>query len=937
MCIECAHHWKDDVLLAPVVGLPRFSEDTKRIFFPVTCYRELLNKTENQDFTTSLSMALPESFLKFQQEIWLYVFDVVQEESHDMKPVCVLNVVRNTKDAMAFTNGVFSFSSKGLLVGLTSRAKHAIKIWPDFENAPNTLYTCNGTLGCWSPADEYILTWFVDLKSSCMERPPRSCSLWRRNCLSKGSAGEPQKSSIKHNKELWFTEDGDMFWGQFLPNLHNRLGIATCVVNENVTLLLWDAGEGRVMHRLHTGISYDQTQLIQVQAWDKEWIDTQHSYGLHPISVSGDGKWIGVYSSGAKKGTIWDASSGIEILKFSSPDSAMGRESSTEMGMDMLLSRTGNRFLLCSEDEIVLWVTPSLCSFSSEAGVHALALECPEAMGTIGTVICKFSQDGSVLGVCRPYAERMRVWNLEHGLHYSLVREGNSKKLSREFHSQQLLYTTALETTPRDESIYPCTSKWNQFCQFALSQSGERIVTCMADLTLLLWNLSGDKFVLSDTHLPVLKSKYFPAWAVCFSVDKDGSDTIVVCEDTGVLFWVDIKSGEALARKTGGGRERCQFSADGSRGVLVETSQSIHIWDLIERRRLRQVNYKVPVGLTGVLPFGHNVFMSGDRSFAGLPNGVDSLAYGEQGVMCFPDTTDKDLMSVGKVARSVVVTEKPDWIIVDKFMNAEFRILSQATQQPSEIQSKPKEEENAEHATQYPEAIDYHDSEKWKYIWSSEGRSLDSVEELTILNVDGRGTVKMLDGEELLAKQSLSVSSDGRRVACMMENGKVMVWSPFAARGSIPDYNDLVVLKGTPEKEVVLQLLESHGPSALNMPDWTGKTVPFHVINNGDHEIFKILANWAVESGTKMAMNYWSTTHKKNHDHSHGVTTMLDVAVNLRQAIAVEVGVNIWCCKIPCHLLHVPCNSKCAHFGCQLNTAQNSTGCLYIENECILF
>lgn len=891
ICVDCSHHWEDVDLLAPVVGLPQFSADTKQICFPVTSYRDLSQKYPMHKKAWFLNTAIPHAVLKFQQEIWLYVFDLVQDESIDLEPVCVLNAVRNTKDAMFSTTGVFSSTSKGFLVGLTSRAKHIIKIWPDFVNAPKTSYTCRGTHGCWSPADDYILTWAVDLKYSHLDGSARSCSLWRLDCLVSEHDDRDEEQSVKSAKELEFTEDGDIFWAQFIPRLHKKLGVATCVVNEHVVLLLWDALEGRVIHRLQTGISRDQTHFTRLQAWDNEWFSTQHSYGLHPVSVSGDGNWIGVYSSEAKKGTIWDATSGIEVLCFTSPDPSAGNGCSPDVGMDMLFSQTGSRFLLCNENEIVLWLTPSLCSFSTEAGVHALALECPETMGTIAPVICKFSQDGCMFGVCKPYAEKMRVWELEHGLSYVLARKGDALRFSPWELSQRLQRNRTMAFRALDESNLPYANKQTQFCQFAFSRSGQMIVTCMADSTLLLWNLTKEKYELSNVNLPVLKSKYFPAWSVCFSVDKMGSDTIVVCEDTGVLFWVDVKSGKALARKTGGGIEKSWFSADGSRGLLVESSQTVHVWDLITRQKLQQVNYRVPIGTTGSQPFGQNFFMSGNRSFVGIPKGTDFLSYGQRGVMCFPDTTEKDLMKVGKVARSVVVTERSDWIIVDKFIDADTQIFMGETQEKGDIHIRAEEGEDAEFGTYYPDAIDY-GTEEWNYIWRSDVSSLDAVEELTILNVDGKGTTKILKGEGLLAKQSLSVSPDGRRVACVMENGKVMVWSPFAVQGCIPDYNDLVVLKGAPDKEEVLRLLDSHGPCALNMPDWNGKTIPFHVITNGEHEIFKILATWAVKSRTKISLSYCSIAHKKSCDKSHGMTTMLDVAVNLRHAILVEVCVN---------------------------------------------
>ncbi|GMH43794.1 hypothetical protein BSKO_11728 [Bryopsis sp. KO-2023] len=691
---HCAENWQDVSMFAPKVRWPMFSEDATGLIFPVTYFREKKDESgqvERMGELFSSGGGTPRKRTSksdgyvFVPECALIILDTKQAGASrevEMKPMRVLTVAphQDVSD-FEFAWSGFAHQSGGMLAGFNARPFGFMVVWPDMHGPNLGGYQLDGTIGCWSPEDDYVASWNISIKGSSDEKAG-ACYVWCMETIKNEENNLPfNHEFIDHTRRcplvkptaLRDPQGGNVFWADFIPDLHGNLGIATCIIKTHLDIVLWEVETKTILHRLRTGIHRDDTRLTDIQAWDDSWVHVQRSYGLRLITLSGDGRWLGIYSSDASRGSVWDVRSGIEVLSFSVPDELASNEQGDLLGVDMFFSEKGDRFVICSEEKMTVWQTHALGAGCQTAGVSRVALQSADSLLSTGQVQCQFSLDGNMLGVCRAYSLMMSTWDLTDGRMRTLIfpeddSAGNPVTV-RKIRSMLSYERNDLESFRSMDVFETSGGNPSRFCLFAFSMDGKRVATCMADVSVLVWTLAdGDKVIDTPTKIGSLRSKYFPAWAMCFSVDPKGKETIVVCEDSGVLVWLEVEARKVVKRRNGSGLRRARFSLDGMTGVLMPSNQVAHVWDLVNRQRIRTVTFNLWMGPAGPIPFPHNLSTDGNFAFAGINKGVNHLNPGGRFITCTKDTTELDLLNLHKVPRNVVMTDNPEWVVVDEFI-----------------------------------------------------------------------------------------------------------------------------------------------------------------------------------------------------------------------------------------------------------------------------
>ncbi|GMH44506.1 hypothetical protein BSKO_12458 [Bryopsis sp. KO-2023] len=1014
---DCSVNWKHEEMLGPKVRWPVFCRDGTSLMYPVTYFTDMGGDSQgnpSDDETHPNNLAEDESLrgapagLNFRQGCSLFVLDTSRSgpmRGHqEMLASRVMQVAsRNNAPDFAFAWGAFSNSNKGLLVGFNERPSGFITVFPNFEEASDVGYLLEGIVGCWSPMDDYVATWEIETKASSMRQG--GCYLWKvRNfnqsstCLMPEIEGShlfqaPDPSTLKD------PGGGNVYWASFLPDLHGCLGIATCVVKDQLEILLWDVHSQTLLQRLSTDIGRSETRLVDTDAWDNQWVRVQRSYGLGLIASSGNGQWLGVYSADAQKGYIWDARSGIQVLGFSVPAELSKNPNSDTLDMDLHFSWAGDRFLLCSEENMLVWnPRPLGNSAGGLEGISTAVLKSSDKLIDNGQVTCRFSMDGELLGICRSYALVMSVWDLGTGLKYTLLPGATGecsakeiKALLRAKKAQQtrrildkdslyLEHSMNEETAALDDQVSGKDTSSNRyrFCVFGISPHGKRIVTCMGDLSVLLWELEGSAecVVTHSRRIAKLRSKYYPAWGITFSRDPNSQEMVVVCEDTGMLVWIDPHKQVIVSRRQGGGLKRCQFSSDGTRGVLMPSEEEVNVWDLVNRRKIQRLEYKLWMGPSGVVSFPHNISMMGSFAVVGVRSDWRISEQGEGFLTCNPETTEADLKDLARVPANVCMAENSNWVVVDRLVDIRKRgaehpslpLLSDGLLEtsngnevllkeipfvngsasaggesppevaneavfkvepypsipqqvstidegqepvPEEIDVKtppttasgydleavftstskgetdPKDESD-EKKERFPEVGEFYSDDTWQYLLKRTQCQDGATDQLMILDVNGVSEPKILKGRGLQPSKFISISHDGRRVACLGENGGLFVWNVHATEGCLNDWHNLDLAEATTDEKEISRQLDLHGAGLLNYPDHEGLTIPMHAILDRNYELLDWMVSWAMKH--RVPMDLIKEKGVEPDSCTEGkITTALDLSVSKRIPECAEI------------------------------------------------
>lgn len=911
-------------------------------------------------------------------------------------------LVRSGND-FEFASCGFSNSNKGFLAGFHAMPVGFSILWTDLTDASDPGVELLGTLGCWSQFDDYIATWDITTKGS-LGGKTNVCYIWKvedlrvcthlKKCRSTNNVDSIPAVEDTGAITLSDPHGGNIFWVEFVQNLHNALGVAACVVHKTVDVILWEVDSQTCVRRLSTGISRAEIRLTDIAAWDDRWVHVQRSYGLKSLSMSGDGRWLGIFAADAGKGIIWNVNNGTEVVNFAIPENHGVDYLQQLLQMDMLFAKSGGRFALYCQDVVLLWNVPALGTSQDQKGVNRVALPCKDVVGP-GRAVCRFSYDGRMVGMCRAYSLTMMIWNLNEGWSKTLSVENGAYDPADWDSREQYL----------EMCDVPIDGNGRRFCLFAFSKNGDQLATCMGDMKILLWHLEKDGEELQPVRIADLRSNYIPAWEMGFTVDPYEKETIVACEDLGVLVWIDVDARKVEERQHGNGDRRAIFSQDGTRGVLMPSNNVAHVWDLVHRVQLHTITYDVWMGITGPVPFPINISMDGMFAVAGISLEGPLEAGGQVIVKCEPTTTEADLQALDLVPRSVHLTEMSDWVVIDSFCEVAqgvqrskklqghgskslaklvrsskddaylTKIPSATRVQPSfqrttsiynisstsgkaplgypgskfdtlqtSLKSTPEpvgEEEISENGSsnlvsgisrefipflqssrsrsepapavvgadlllgrnnsrklsmtfepqnpfEFPELSEFFTENTWRYLLDYGEETQIPTDSLTFLSISNGACSKVVEGKGLLANKFISTSADGCRVACLSIDNDLIVWTPFASKGMIPDWNDLLVSGMGSSVDTVEALLKEHGPGLINYPDHVELTIPFHAVLGRDSCLLRTLVSWAIENNTKMVLDAEVETST-----SKGIkrqeTNVLDLAVAQRAPDCVEV------------------------------------------------
>lgn len=140
---------------------------------------------------------------------------------------------------------------------------------------------------------------------------------------------------------------------------------------------------------------------------------------------------------------------------------------------------------------------------------------------------------------------------------------------------------------------------------------------------------------------------------------------------------------------------------------------------------------------------------------------------------------------------------------------------------------------------------------KLNYVWFDQADPLgDSLSDengvkLAFFHVKNRRKMHILEAPSLAAAAGFAVSLDGRRIACLVNNTTVRVWSPHATKGLIPDVF-LLEMNGALNRRCIRTLLDVHGYALFNMPDQTKMPLFMQVVSELQAGIFDEMIDWVI-------------------------------------------------------------------------------------------
>ncbi|CAD7705341.1 unnamed protein product, partial [Ostreobium quekettii] len=263
----------------------------------------------------------------------------------------------------------------------------------------------------------------------------------------------------------------------------------------------------------------------------------------------------------------------------------------------------------------------------------------------------------------------------------------------------------------------------------------------------------------------------------------------------------------------------CTFSQNGKRAVQMQDPQTALVWDLVGRRVLNTVQFNLRLGLTGEFPFPLNIHPEGVSAVVGTLRDGPGMQ-----VLTWDTTEDILRENVEGIPNHITISDSGRWALTDDSSGLP-----------------------------HPEASD------WR-SFSSVGtmpRRAATVGALWVRDVTGKSEPKKLAVPDLDPSMFMAMSEHGDKVACLTKDKRLIVWTPYAADGCIPDYNMVQAGRRGGQGAVgdgVEELLAKHGVSLLNYPDESGMNILFQAIYNNDIGLVRRLLNWVCQKKMKISM-----------------------------------------------------------------------------------
>eukprot|EP00210_Caulerpa_lentillifera_P003481 g3321.t1 len=880
--IRCAPVWEDPLYVGTEFAVPTLSCDGRYLGFPVYVYVEpgrnnLPNIPLNAETGFSPEPSGSSEDINAQQApltrfyVVGYVYDLdvtPQGESENTNPVLVLpirvNERLNFEDSMLDLMS-FSHSARRLLLTTYELFRPYLVLWPDANKRSVESYKLPGSRGCFSQDDRYLVTWY-GMTSSKEQFSLSSCYVWDLNSLSK-VMGHERGVQWNHpyydaTNPLILTdpEQGVVHTCGFV-RLGNHLGIASSSVSDTMKIVIWSLRSADPIHVLDTSFAFSDVSPHDLRALVRDLGQLDRVPGMKCVGISNNGLWVGAYSPIKKRGVIWNAYLGTEILRMTIPNGTVEVKS----GMDFCFSETTTKMIMVGPVRSLLWDPCVLRSYNpADEPIYSLASR-DEDMG-MGETICRFSEDGLAVGLLRAESFCMDVWYFHPKRQFTLSRKEVRTEMSNPCNSRR-----------RRPHLEMQAGKY-RFGHFAISHNGNQVVTCMCDMSVLLWNT---KELHQCRRIATLSSQYRPALDVCFSRTETDCPTVVICQDQGVFVWISLLTDEIIDRESSGGIMRCKFTSKGRLGIIMSNLYHLKIWNLVSRCKIKEVNYSIPLMRTVRGDFFHehntqfNCFhpkCSQDASFC-LVGFRDDLTP----IIAYPNTSPESLDESIWNPMDVVLSEDSEWAIL-------MGKVDQETDDIALVEHRAPDFTNPILEEQYPPII-YDEEEDPNPVMAGPHTNDAAIKEFnqTFKIVHLKGTYKskqMRLPYNLKTHKFLAVTEDGTKFAALNMSNKLVVWGThFTYKHVIQQRWELIETGETSAPGYIERKLDEYGASLVNHPYHRGCTVLMDCVASKKVEMLKRIIAWAKDSSIHLSFHGLSIS-EDNETIEASSTNALDLAIN---------------------------------------------------------
>lgn len=842
--MTCTPEIRDEEMLGMEGAVPCLSEDGCYVAHPMFLYSESgsipgddeihrsavrhLENSESGVSDTSRRAVIPRFFAN------VYVYEVKRSALFlQTTPLFTLPVViteRWTGTECMLDLVQFGRTSSGLLFTVYERSKGYLVYWPRLRQMDISSYRLEGTKGRFNHDDSRLVTWRAILSSSEETEEPR-CYVWDLSKLSTvestgaSSAWDHPISEAYNPLVLPDPNKGSVMACDFVV-VNNSEGLAVFSITETLQVVVWNLASEIPVHILQTNLNKADVMPGSYVNIVEETTRMERTSGVKCCGVSRDGQWIGVYSSLAKKGCIWNASLGVQVVKTNDPTGA----SEANRYVDFFFSPTAGSLAMVGKSRILLWDAIALQSCNdTEQPIQTLSSCQADLCG--GIVSCQFSRCGNVVGLLPAFALSLDIWKLKPEKRYTLDRHGVTQEFATELNRRRL-----------ERSGAAGAGKY-RFCKFAIAPDVQSVVTCMGDMSVLLWDLSD---LTRCRRIAILNSEYLPALDICFSEDVECHRTIVVCQDQGVLAWIDVAK-EAVVFRTRRKRLRtCRFTTDGKTGVLVLDLFRVEVFNLVTRTIERKLVYPIP--------------LFNRQSFPPIlaPDGLSCLLGFDQNcqpVICQPDSTIDELSRVCVAPQYAALSQDGEWVIMygnicpdtdDLIMD---RDVSLDVGSSEYIEGYP--------TAKYTRASSSLNTGRRTMIPTSDV-SLETKIGWKMVHLKGKFKSKQIRMPfEMLPERFIAISPDGRRCASLSIYHKLVVWGPEYTYKTIihtrETFSNVLAgrLRGVHDFGA---LCDQYGPTFLNHAYKNGMTPVMECVQYKNKDILSQLLNWSLENDVKLAL-----------------------------------------------------------------------------------
>ncbi|CAD7697120.1 unnamed protein product [Ostreobium quekettii] len=742
-----------------------------------------------------------------------------------------LTVVWKPGQPSALRGVEFSDSGKGALAGVYGEKRSvpgSMVLWPNW-NIPTKSFLLSGSMGSWSPDGALVVTWdpFLQAEKGAPEKYTGRCFVWKVRALEAQTqitqdsqkedgqrAGHPlvelfpghpewsprYRPSLREGGSYTMVGSADddkrVLWARFI----DASRVAVCSVGVDVEVVIWDVDSAGTPG---CTVSLGVRPKMGLSLWGDKVAE-----GFQGVAMSPNRHWLALYVGTANKGYVVDLAQGLKVVDITLPKDLAEQRFIVFGGRDCRFAMFGTR-----NKNGLVWNSESLTAAlhrQSSMAVFTLPQEVANSQSSKPLKSLQMNKANMMKkgsqSVPQPGGPIIELGFSPDENRLAVIRKHVSAMYVLDFKSGDTI-CLAETGVPR-----------SQFRLFAFSQDSKRLATVMFDRRVLIWDLFVDVAVPSGifsrkAELGVLKSASpDPAKGMVFSRDEQGNETVVVCEDNGSLVWLDTQKCLEVARFEMVGPKYCRacmFKPDGSMAAIIPGDKDVVIViDLIDRSKQSRISsFDCPPD--GLAPYPSNI--AHDGSFAVVGWDAKSM----KPVLQWPEAGKCSTEGLHRVAEHMAISGDNSWMVVDDV----------------------------------PTCFDG----DFPQHWQMDNPNLRKTK-LVIMRLFGAGERKGLETRAVRCPEKIAISPHGRRVACAGDGTRVVIWTPYARKGCIPEYHSLCCGDFLRREKSIASILRKHGPSVLNVPDANGMSFFMHAIVDKNVEFVRAALDYAEEQHTLVSL-----------------------------------------------------------------------------------